>query len=241
MGEPLERLITQAEGNAFYLEELIRAVAEGKNALPETVVAMVQSRLAALEPDARWVLRAASIFGEVFWKGATVALLGEMRANRALDWLSLLVQQEVLVRRQESRFPGEEEFAFRHALLREGAYALLTEEDHALGHRLAGEWLEKNGEPDALALAEHFERGGERERAVHHYVRAADRASEADDAEAVLACVERGLRCNPQGEPRVALLNLKAGVHLGREQYAETIVLASEALELLLRGAGAGT
>ncbi len=236
VGEPLDRLITQAEGNAFYLEELIRAVAEGKSALPDTAVAMVQSRLAALESDARRVLRAASLFGEVFWKGGTVALLGGMRMNQVMDWLSLLVRREVLVRRQESRFPGEEEFAFRHALLREGAHAMLTEEDRTLGHRLAGEWLEQHGEADALALAEHFERGGELERAVHHSIRAAERASEANDAQAMLSCAERGLRCKPRGELLGALLSLKASVHLGREQYAETFALAAEALELLPAG-----
>ena len=41
--ETIERLVKQADGNAFYLEELIRAVAEGKeSALPETVLAMVK-------------------------------------------------------------------------------------------------------------------------------------------------------------------------------------------------------
>jgi tetratricopeptide (TPR) repeat protein len=234
--QTVERLITQAEGNAFYLEELIRAVAEGQRTLPETVVAMVQSRLEGLEPDARRVLRAASIFGELFWEGATVALLGGMSAHHVLDWLLLLAQREVLVRRPESRFPGEVEFGFRHALLREGAYALLTEEDRALGHRLAGQWLEQRGEGDALALAEHFERGGELERAALYYVRAADRASEADDSEAILSCAERGLRCDPAGELRGALLSLKANVHVVREQYAETIAFGSEALELLPAG-----
>ncbi|WP_437729428.1 protein kinase domain-containing protein [Sorangium sp. So ce861] len=54
-------LVDRAAGNAFYLEELIRAVAEGQSeALPETVLAMVQARLAALDPVARRVLRAAS-------------------------------------------------------------------------------------------------------------------------------------------------------------------------------------
>lgn len=42
---------------------------------------------------------------------------------------------------------------FRHALLRETAYALLTDDDRRLGHVLAGEWLEKQGEHDALVLA----------------------------------------------------------------------------------------
>src|SRR5262249_31295097 len=75
--ETVERLVAQADGNAFYLEELIRAVAEGRReALPETVLSMVQGRLEALDPRARRVLRAASVFGPTFWQGAVEALLG---------------------------------------------------------------------------------------------------------------------------------------------------------------------
>jgi len=235
-GEAMARLVALSEGNAFYLEELIRAAAAGEQALPETVVAMVQARLEGLDPDARRVLRAASLYGEVFWSGGVVALLGDMRSEQATDWLARLCAQEVLVRRHESRFPGEEELAFRHALLREGAYAMLTEKDRALGHRLAGQWLEQHGESDALSLAEHFERGEDRGRAVHHFLRAAEHAYGADDADAILLCVERGLGCGPEGERRVALLSLKAGVRVWQEQYAESIALATEALEGLPAG-----
>jgi len=234
--EAIARLVRLSEGNAFYLEELIRAAAQGAQALPETVVAMVQARLSGLEPDARRVLRAASVYGEVFWHGAVVALLGDMHGKQVTDWLSRLCANEVLVRRQDSRFPGEQELAFRHALLREGAYAMLTESDRSLGHRLAGHWLEQHGERDALSLAEHFERGEERGRAAHHYLRAADHASDADDAGAILSCAERGLGCGAGGELRATLLSLKAGVVLGREQYAESIALATEALDGLPAG-----
>src|SRR5262249_34456518 len=128
--ETMERLIARADGNAFYLEELIRATAERRGeGLPETVVAMVQSRLAALEDDDRRVLRAAAVFGEVFWPGGVVALLGGAeRAQGAPRRLLGLVEREVLVQRAESRFSGEVDLAFRHVLLREGAYAMLTEE-----------------------------------------------------------------------------------------------------------------
>ena len=75
--ETMERLVKQADGNAFYLEELIRAVAEGKDkALPETVLAMVETRLGRLAVEARRVLRAASVFGEVCWEGGVTVLLG---------------------------------------------------------------------------------------------------------------------------------------------------------------------
>jgi predicted ATPase len=153
--DTIERLAKLSEGNAFYLEELIRKAAEGPGAeLPETVVAMVQSRLGALDEEARLLLRAASVFGEVFWvEGAAALLGGAEHAPRARERLRELVAREVVVRRDGGRFPQQEEFAFRHALLREGAYAMLTSEDRALGHRLAAEWLEQQGEPDMLAHA----------------------------------------------------------------------------------------
>src|SRR5262249_9597656 len=57
--EMVARLVAQADGNAFYLEELIRAAAEGNTeALPETVLSMIQGRLEALDAEARRVLRA---------------------------------------------------------------------------------------------------------------------------------------------------------------------------------------
>ncbi|AUX48067.1 uncharacterized protein SOCE26_095940 [Sorangium cellulosum] len=66
-------LVEQADGNTFYLEELIRAVAEGRaGALPETVLGMVEARLAALGAEERRLLRAASVFGEVCCKGGTI-------------------------------------------------------------------------------------------------------------------------------------------------------------------------
>lgn len=176
-GALVDRLVTQSEGQPFFLEELIRATAEGRgDALPDTVVAMVQVRLEALPPPARRILRAASVLGEVFWRGAVAHLLGGDAASLA-DHLAALVTGELCVRRREGRFPGEEEYAFRQALLREGAYAQLTEEDRALGHRLAAEWLEAAGEADPLVLAAHCERGGLTARAASLLVRGAELAA----------------------------------------------------------------
>jgi len=83
--QTMERLVRRADGNTFYLEELIRAAAEGKDrALPETVLAMVETRLARLAVDARRVLRAASVFGEVCWDGAVTALVGRAMSSAAV-------------------------------------------------------------------------------------------------------------------------------------------------------------
>jgi tetratricopeptide (TPR) repeat protein len=219
--ETMERLVKQADGNTFYLEELIRAAAEGKDqALPETVLAMVETRLGRLAVEARRVLRAASVFGEVCWEGGVTVLLGGAMGSTIVgEWLASLVEQEVLAVRAESRFPGEREFRFRHALLREGAYATLTEEDRRLGHRLAGEWLAQRGEGDPMVLAGHFERGGEGARAASYYLRASEQAFHVLDLDATIARAGLGLGCAPPQELRIALLGMRCeasiqGMHL---------------------------
>jgi tetratricopeptide (TPR) repeat protein len=209
--DTVERLVKQADGNAFYLEELIRAVAEGKDAaLPETVIAMVETRLARLAHKARRVLRAASVFGEVCWEGGVVSLLGDAMPEPAIaEWLAMLIEHEVLVVRPDSRFPGERELAFRHALLREGAYATLIADDARLAHRLAGEWLERHGEGEPMVLAEHAQRGGDRARAAVFYLRAAEQAVYVLDNEAAITRATLGLDCDPPPELRLALLGIR--------------------------------
>src|SRR5262249_41468220 len=148
-------------------------------ALPQTVLAMVQTRLAALPVDARKLLRVASVFGEVFYAGGVARLLDA--DHDPSGWLTALCNEELIGRRPQPRFPGEAEYGFRHALVREAAYAMLTDEDRRLGHRLAGEWLLGAGEHEAAVLAEHFERGGEPARALGWYQRAAEQAIEGND------------------------------------------------------------
>ncbi|HVK67007.1 MAG TPA: protein kinase [Polyangium sp.] len=231
--EMVARIVRLSEGNAFYLEELIRWTAEGKGAdMPETVVAMVESRLSALDEGARRLLRAASVFGEVFWAGGVAALLGgEARRSGVMRGLAPLVERELLVQRRESRFAGEEELAFRHALLREGAYAMLTEGDRMLGHRLAGAWLEARGETDARALAEHFEKGGDGPAAGRHYLRASQQALWGGSAHEAGALARRGLALPLPGELRVRLLGTLCETSIWQPDVAAS--MQHEAKELM--------
>ena len=207
--ETLERLAEQSEGNAFYLEELIRWAAGSREGdLPESLVAMVHSRLTGLDEESRWLLRAASVYGETFWPAAVGALGSPERLPGLNDGLARLKAQELIVERGGSRFLGERELVFRHALLREGAYAMLTEDDRRLGHLLAAQWLEQRGEPDARVLAEHFARGGDGARAGAHYLRAAQRASVGSDTSSALTCIAGGLSLTAPEEIRRRLLGM---------------------------------
>jgi tetratricopeptide (TPR) repeat protein len=234
----VEQLVEQAAGNAFYLEELIRAVAEGRgDRLPDTVLAMVQARLEELDAEARRVLRAASVFGQVFWQDGVKALVGGEDTQVAVDdWLRDMVERELITPRAESKFPAKREYTFRHGLVREAAYAALTDADRTLGHRIAGRWLDDVGEEQAVVLAEHFERGDEKGSAVGWYRRAAEQALEGNDLEAAMTRAERGTACGASGEHLGALRLVEAEAHRWRGEFADMERCAVDAMRELPRG-----
>jgi eukaryotic-like serine/threonine-protein kinase len=217
-------LVERADGNAFFLEELIRAAAEGKGDLPDTVLSMVQSRLEGMEPAARRVLRAASVFGLGFWSGGVAALVDEDVPR----WLEALADREVISPPREGRFPGHAEHAFRHAMVREAAYAMLTEGDRALAHRLAGAWLEAAGEGDPGVLARHFELGGELGRAAVWYQRAAEQALYGNDLEAAIDRAEWALSHAPAPEVRASLLVILLEAYAWRNEWTKTLAYSDE-------------
>ncbi|MBK8259592.1 MAG: protein kinase [Polyangiaceae bacterium] len=236
----LDRVVTQAQGHALYLEELIRAVAEGRgDVLPETLVTITQSRLEQLDGQSRRILRAASLMGDVFWQGAVVALTASTQAPHLTEaLLADLARREHITRRppNESRFPGEIEYVFRHALVREAAYGMLTDEDREKGHKLAGEWLEQVGETQAASLAEHFFRAGISDKALRYLVRAAEQSVAASDLTGVLTLVERALTLHPTGETRGRILLARAKVERWKADAEAHERTAREATSLLAEG-----
>jgi len=234
------RIIDLAGGNVFYLEELIRSLASGQGeSLPETVLAMVQSRLDALEGDARQILRAASVFGDVFWGSGVSALVDPSLASQVAEWLDLLCEREVVSRRSEGRFPGEREYIFRNAAVREAAYATLTAQDRAAGHRIAGGWLARAGETDPRLLAGHFGRSGQPSLAVPWYLRAALRAVGGNDLDGAVECAELGIRCGAaQGELGL-LQTLLGNVAWWRGESSRAVRCFEEAIGVLQEGGDA--
>jgi len=192
----IRSLAERSEGNPYYLEELIRAAArapDDSTDLPRSILGMVQARLDKLESDTRLALRAGSIFGPVFWGSAVAHLLGGSgRSVAASDALEAALAAEFIRIEETSAFADEVAYSFSTLTVREAAYAMLTEEDKALGHSLAAEWLEDRGVNDALVLAEHHERGGNSDKAAAWYLEAAVDALEANDMPKVLDLCSRG-------------------------------------------------
>ncbi|MCE9579641.1 MAG: protein kinase [Deltaproteobacteria bacterium] len=232
----VERLVAAAAGNPFFLEELIRHVATGgvddAMALPPTVVAMAQTRLASLPELARRVLRAASLFGQRFWLAGVEAVLqgdGELGSIRGA--IETLIAAEIISARATSAIAGTRELSFGHALLRDAAYDTLTAVDRAAGHRLAARWLAEHGERAPVEIATHFERGDEPLLAVPWYVRAAEQALLAHDLPAVVDLANRGVRAGATGEAALALG--LARVEAEQWQGADVARAVTETLRLL--------
>ncbi len=228
------RLVDRAEGNPFYLEELVRAVAAGRaEALPDSVLGTVEARLDAESGECKRVLRAASVFGPRFSRGGVQALLGEdHHADEVQARLDGLCGREIITPASAPSPGTDAHYVFCHSLVREAAYATLTEADRALGHRLAGEWLEKTCSADAMTVAEHFRRGGDAARSVVWYRRAAEQALETSD---LAAAVERAARGKAQGAAgedlgHLLLVQAEAEVWRGELGAAEASGLAAGAL-----------
>jgi hypothetical protein len=199
---------------------------------------MVEARPRKARPEARLRLRAGGVFGQTFWKGSAAALLGGQA--RVSEWLEELTEQELVSKRSAGRFQGEDEYAFRHALLRDGAYSMLTNDDRTLGHLLAGDWLERMEERDAMVLAEHFERGAAKDRALRWYPRATEQALEGNDLEGALVRAERGIACGAKGAEFGLLRTFQAEARNWRGENAEAFQLANEAMGLLPKGEASG-
>jgi class 3 adenylate cyclase len=169
------------EGNPLFIEELAASVAEhatGSAAeLPTTIRGIVSARLDALPPGERAVLLDAAVVGKIFWSGAL-----ERMASGELDLAQLLdsLEGRDLIRREPvSRLRGDQQFSFKHDLIRDAAYATLPRQQKRKRHEQVAAFLEETTAeiPAAVsALAQHWREAGDERRAIEYLVLAGDQA-----------------------------------------------------------------
>jgi predicted ATPase len=170
-----------AEGNPLFIEQLAAVLSErgpqDKDSLPTTIRGLVAARLDALPTEERDVILDASIVGRIFWRGA----LERLARNPAClsDALAALERRDLVHHDAVSRIEGDEQWSFKHVLIRDVAYDLQPRARRREGHRHIAEFIEEStpevGEAGA-ALARHWRGAGELEHAVRHFVAAAEEA-----------------------------------------------------------------
>jgi tetratricopeptide (TPR) repeat protein len=199
-------LLAQAGGNPLYAEEYVRMLEDRgyleraggswrlervkELPLPESVQGIIAARLDTLAPEEKAVLQDAAVIGKVSWPGA-LAALGGTQTSRLQERLHTLERKQLLRRERRSQVAGERQYAFRHVLVRDVAYAQLPRAAKADRHRRAADWLQglsrDRAEDRAELLAHHLQ-------AALAYARAAGQDTGGLTARARLALRDAGDR-----------------------------------------------
>ncbi len=170
-----ERILERAEGNPFFLEEIIRQLIDegmivheegrwkgtaecGEVVIPDTVQGVLAARIDLLPRDEKRVAQSAAVVGRVFWTGPLRRLIRDIDDIDAV--LDSLESKELIRARLSSSIGGDREFIFKHVLTRDVAYESLPKRDRSVAHGTVAAWLEQTaGERRrefAELLAYHF-------------------------------------------------------------------------------------
>ncbi|HSH02333.1 MAG TPA: tetratricopeptide repeat protein [Anaerolineae bacterium] len=195
--ELCQLIADRADGNPFYIEELIKMLIEdgiiittadhwhihqeqlSQLRIPETLTGTLQARLDSLPPDIRADLQRAAVVGRVFWAD-TLAHLGGAPSNS----LPLLLDRQLISHQPQSSFKNTEEYLFVHALLRDVTYETILKRERRTYHQHVADWLrtqsgDRAGEywgmigehlantDDTIAAANYFARAGQRAQAQY--------------------------------------------------------------------------
>jgi class 3 adenylate cyclase/tetratricopeptide (TPR) repeat protein len=171
--QALADLARRGGGNPMFLEALVRdAERSGSVAdLPESVEALVTSKIDRLDPDDRTALRYAAVLGLMVDETALDALLKEHDAEVPKGAMQRLA--DFLVRDRPGRI------RFRNALLRDVAYEGLPYRSRTILHDQVGQAIERGAstpESQCELLSLHYFHAGRHDRAWRYSVLAGERA-----------------------------------------------------------------
>jgi predicted ATPase len=197
--ELCDYVLEKAEGNPFYLEEIVRSLIDsGVIAkinpedprseynwqdgysiddihIPDNVYALLAARIDRLSNGSRRLLQLASVIGRTF----PYQLLQQIYDSSEMmdEYLSELQNAEMI---QEIGVEPEKEFIFRHALTQETAYRSILRSQRREYHLKVGEVLELSSKDQienvSSILAFHFEKANDERRTVEYNLIAGETA-----------------------------------------------------------------
>jgi class 3 adenylate cyclase/tetratricopeptide (TPR) repeat protein len=179
-----EQVAQPAGGNPLFIEELVAMIAErgelGAGGIPSVIKALLAARVDALPLEERSTIQLAAVFGKIFWLGGVRALDGISDVSERLE---VLEHKDLLRSKSRSQIRGEQEYTFKHELIRDVAYEMLPRSERRSLHGKVVDWLEQamreRVEEAFDLLAYHAVQADQQERALDYLVRAAERARRA--------------------------------------------------------------
>ncbi len=253
-------LIERAGGNPLYAEEFARMVDElgsedgAEIRLPESVQGIIAARLDVIPVDEKLLLQDAAVVGKVFWLGALEGI-GRRDRGEAEQLLHALERKEFVRRERRSSVGDENQYAFRHLLVRDVAYSQIPRAARSEKHQGAAAWIEALGRPEdhAEMLAHHYLTALELDRAAGQDSReladrarvrlneAADRAFSLGAYSAAKRFYASALELMPSGDPGRPDLLFRYGRAAHRIEVEAALVPLEEALDSLLAAGDADT
>lgn len=184
-------ILAKAEGNPFYVEEVIRSLLDARLvvhenerwratreivniAVPDTLTGVIHARLDRLDERAKRVAQTAAVIGREFTYDVLDAVAGE---PDNLDASLAVLQQRELIR-EKGRIPARA-YLFKHVLTQEAAYQSLLLSRRRDIHRRVAECLEHLEPAGAGDIARHYLEAQEPARALPFLVESAERAARA--------------------------------------------------------------
>ncbi|HMI32365.1 MAG TPA: protein kinase [Candidatus Limnocylindrales bacterium] len=252
-------VVDRADGNPFYIEELIKALIDDRVILkgeetwsvdttrlstvrvPATLTGVLQARLDTLPAQLYQLLQRVSVVGRIFWDAAAIHLsreAGGLKPAEVQAMLEDLRDREMILQREESGFAGTVEFVFRHAILRDVTYETVIPRQRRALHRLVGDWLieiggERAGE-HTLLVAEHYSRAEEASLAAAQLGKAGERALQLaayEEAATLLQRAKEILTGAEHTEQRHRIELLRANLESIRGHYAKAVEILKPTLE----------
>ena len=159
--ELFELVVEGAEGNPFYVEELVKMLIEdgvvvkgeenwqvmperlSEIKVPPTLTGVLQARLESLPPEEQEVLQQASVVGRLFWDQVVAHIQAAEggKPQAVPEVLGTLRGREMVYRREASSFTDSSEYLFKHDILREVTYESVLKRLRRRYHGLVAEWL----------------------------------------------------------------------------------------------------
>ena len=209
-----------AEGNPLFIEQLAATLTESSAelgaSLPTTVRGIVAARLDALPAAERTVLLDAAVQGKVFWRGGLERMTDD--GSQLSGLLAALERRDLVRRERVSAIEGDEQYVFKHVLIRDVAYDLLPRARRQERHEQCARFLEEAtaeiGEAGA-ALARHWRDAGDRVRALDYLVAAGEQAERGWAKDHAVELYREALALVPEEdeERRVAIRRRLAVAH----------------------------
>src|SRR3954454_7763511 len=210
--------IRMLQDRGILVEEGDRYVVKGDVSdldVPESLHALVASRLDGLSPLERSLLQDASVLGHSFTAAAAASLSGRSDAE-VVKLLDGLVNKQVLARDDDPRSPERGQYLFLQTLLQAVAYRTLSRHVRKSRHVAAARHLEHTWPGEAYDIAEVL---------ASHYLEAIRADPDAEDVAALRAAARDRLAAAGRAAASLAL-----GVEADR-YFAHAAELADAELE----------